>query len=155
MIDKKKIITSIDDVSKDNPFGVPEHYFDNFTIRMADKISESEDKKAPVEFLSWIRPQLVYITATSVILFIIFGINIWNYSSSKKISVHELRHNIEFSILSEMDENELISQLVASENNSVPQVDSLTIKNQHENSARLIDYLSKEDLDANTIEDAL
>jgi len=155
MTENKKINIKIEDVSKENPFGVPEHYFENFTFRMADKISQLEEKKVSQVSLSWLRPQYAVIMITSLVLLFTMGIYFFNQPHIKKLSVNEFKHNIELSIVSDMDENELIGQLEVVENASVLPVDSLT-NNPHENSKLIIDeYLSKEDIDINTIEDAL
>ncbi len=154
MSDKKNIKPLLEDISKENPFIVPENYFDNFTIRLTDKISSIEERKHPVRSFSAMRPQFVYLTVTFLVLVCLFGLGIYNHSFTKKLSVSELRHNIEFSIVNETDENELIYQLEVAENISVAQVDSLNI-NKPETSKHLIEYLSKEDIDINTIEDAM
>ena len=112
MSEKKKIIATIEDIPKDNPFIVPENYFDNFTIRMADRVSKIEDKEHSTFSLAWVRPQFALIVTACIAVFVIIIINFQNHSGSKKLSINELRHNIEFSIISEMDENELVNQLV-------------------------------------------
>ena len=154
MSEKKKIIATIEDIPKDNPFIVPENYFDNFTIRMADRVSKIEDKEHSIFSLAWVRTQFAIIVTACIAVFVIIIINFQNHSGSKKLSINELRHNIEFSIISEMDENELINQLEVAQNTPLTQTDTLN-NTQHDNSARLIEYLSKEDVDINTIEDAL
>jgi len=154
MSENKKIKTNIEDISKDNPFIVPENYFDNFVLRMADKVSKIEDKKQSFFLLSRFRPQYVLIVTSCLAVFILITINLHNQFMSKKLSINELRRNIEFSIISEMDENELVNQLEVAENTSLSKVDTLNYT-QPDNSSRVIDYLSTEDVDINTIEDAL
>ena len=154
MSEKKKIITNIEDISRDNPFIVPENYFDNFALRMADKVSNIEDKKYSFFSLSRIHPQYTLISAACLVLLILITFNFYNHSSTKKLSINELRHNIEFSIVSEMDENELINQIEVADNTSLNQADTLN-NTQHYNSERLIEYLSKEDVEINSIEEAM
>jgi hypothetical protein len=155
MNNNKHINTTLEDVSRNNPFTVPENYFEKFSVRIADTISQIEEKKAKGYSLAWIRPRYAVIVLSSLALIFTCGIFFFNNSPLKKLSVNEVKHNIEFGILNETDENELIGQLVVAENTSSVPVDSLE-KTHYINSSRIIDdYLSKEDIDLNTIEDAL
>ncbi len=151
---QKNIKTTVEDISRKNPFTVPENYFDNFTLRMADKISQFEDRKVSKFTFAKVRPRYAVVVLTSLAVFLIFGIHFLNQSNSKKLSINEFKKSIEYSIVSDMDENELIGQLEVAENNSTIPTDSLA-KSNHEYSKHLIDYLSKEDVDLNSIEDAM
>jgi hypothetical protein len=146
--------TNIENISRDNPFTVPENYFENFALRMADNVIKNEDKKHSLFSLFQLRPQYALISAACLVLFFVITLNIYNHPNSKKLSVNELRHNIEFSIISELDENELINQLEIANNCTLNKVDTLN-NSQRDNSSHLIEYLSKEDVDLNSIEDAM
>jgi hypothetical protein len=61
---------------------------------------------------------------------------------------------MEYSLVSEMDENEIVNQLEAVNNRRSLSNDSIA-KIKDVKSRQLIDYLSKEDLDVNAIIDAL
>ena len=154
MAEKTDRKINLEDMSRDNPFKVPEHYFENFTVRMADKISQAEETKVFRPTFGWMRPQYAVVALASIALVVSFGIYFINHASVKHLSIKEISQNIEYSIVSEMDETELLGQLEEAENKSMMPADSLN-QTQQEYSKQVIEYLSKEDIDINTIEDAL
>ena len=119
---------------------------------MADKIGQIDDAKVSMSSFIWIRPRVAVIALSSLAIFFSFGIYFLNHASHENLSVKEISQNIEYSIISEMDETELLSQLQDSEN-STKEPDAF--KQHLEYSKQVIDYLSKEDIDMNTIVDAL
>lgn len=153
MTTNDNITSKLEQISKENPFKTPDNYFDNFAVRMAEKISQSDIAKARRPMFAWGRPQIAAIVAfASIAILVVVGIKF--YQNNRPISSQELAEAMEYSIVSEMDENEIINQLDAVNNRHSLSNDSIAkIKEGH--SKQLIDYLSKEDLDMNTIIDAL
>ena len=71
-IDKKKNFSKLDELEKVFPYDIPEEYFDEFPVKMAEKISESEDTKSKtftIRSLYKLMP-----AAAVIILFIITSI---------------------------------------------------------------------------------
>lgn len=141
-------------MSKENPFKTPDNYFDTFAVRMAEKISQREAAKVRRPIFEWARPQVAVVLAfAGVALLVTVGISFYRYTN-KPISSNELAEAMEYSIVSEMDENEIVNQLEAVNNRRSLSNDSIA-KIKDVKSRQLIDYLSKEDLDVNAIIDAL
>ena len=121
---------------------------------MAEKISQTEADKARQPFFGWVRPQLTVVLAfASIALLVTVGITFYKHNN-KPLSSQEFAEAMEFSIVSEMDENEIINQMDAVNHQQMLSKDSL-IKIKEGNSKQFIDYLSKEDIDTNAIIDAL
>lgn len=141
-------------IPKENPFKTPENYFDNFSVRMTDKISAAETGKNRKTVLAWGQPQVTMLVAfAGVAIMVIIGINFLR-DNDKPLSSAELAEAIEFSIVSEMDENDIINQIDAANHQSSLSNDSIAKINDG-SSKQLIDYLSKEDLDVDAIVDEL
>ena len=141
-------------MSKENPFKTPDSYFDTFAVRMAEKISQTERAKVRKPIFEWARPQVAVVLAfAGIALLVTVGISFYRYNN-KPLSSNELAEAMEYSIVSEMDENEIVNQLDALNNRHSLSTDSIA-KIKDVKSKQLIDYLSKEDLDVNAIIDAL
>ena len=154
MTTNDNITSKLEQISKENPFKTPDNYFDNFAVRMAEKISQNEAAKVRRPLFEWARPQMAFALALAgFAILVVFGIRFYQ-NNNKPISSQELAEAMEYSIVSEMDENEIINQLDAANNQHALSKDSVT-KIKEGNSKLLIDYLSKEDIDVNTIIDAL
>ena len=142
-------------VSKENPFKTPDNYFDSFAVKMAEKISQTEAAKVRRPIFEWARPQVAVVLAfAGIALLVAVGISFYRYNNNKPISSNELAEAMEYSIVSEMDENEIVNQLETVNNRRSLSNDSIA-KIKDIKSRQLIDYLSKEDLDVNAIIDAL
>ena len=74
MDDKKKIKTELSKIKKENPFIVPEGYFDNFSSRLGDKIHTSEAPGFYEKYVLTVKPYLAIAAffAGVVILGIVF-----------------------------------------------------------------------------------
>lgn len=154
MTKNDNITSKLEQISKENPFKTPDNYFDNFAIRMAEKISQTEAAKVRKPLFEWARPQMAFaLTLAGFAILVVFGIRFYQ-NNNNSISSQELAEAMEYSIVSEMDETEIINQLDAANNQHALSKDSIT-KIKEDNSKLLIDYLSSEDIDVNTIIDAL
>ena len=85
-----------------NPFTVPEGYFENLTDRIMDSLPEKESKKEPVKFnLRKIAP---WISAAAMICGIAFGIRFYvNYDREQADNISAAQRNSEPISLAEED----------------------------------------------------
>ncbi len=142
----------LEQMAKGNPFRTPDGYFDNFSVRMSDKISEVENIRKP--WFEWVRPQItVYLAFSSVVILFAVGIKMYQ-ANNKPISSHEFAEVMEYSIISDMDDSEIIKRLDEANNKLLLSKDSIA-KIKDGDAKTLINYLSKEDIDINAIEDVL
>lgn len=131
-----------------NPFSVPENYFDQFALRMSEKIADENPKaRNPIRF--WSRP-IAAITLSSLVIiagiFTIYSVNQdKNKLSSEEISYYVLNEGID-----DLELEEIInySQMI--------QVDTSNQEEKTKNSENseqedIMKYLLEEDVDLNDI----
>ena len=70
MSDQKNIKKTLQDVGKELPFTVPDHYFENFQERLNNRIRKEKDFNTPVRKINRFKP---YLAAAAVILVIFIG----------------------------------------------------------------------------------
>ena len=76
MDDKKKINTELSKINRENPFNIPEGYFDNFSSRLSDKIHASEAPGFYEKYVLAVKPYLAI--AAFFISVVILGIVFYN-----------------------------------------------------------------------------
>lgn len=141
MIKKNNI--KLEEINKENPFKVPDNYFENFSIRMTDKISEKRQAKTPS--YAWIRPKYaVAFVFAGIALIITISIFVFNPKSTP-LSSQEMVEAYKYSAIQELSD-EQIAQIIAEK-----QVHQDTTSAYQKD---VIDYLSKENIDINTIIEA-
>lgn len=145
--------TRLDEISKSNPFEVPEGYFDTFQNRMADRIIKESAQKQPKTVPSLLRPGLIAVFSSVAILLVVGSIFLFQKKETKSFTTSELAEIIEYSAIASSSEAELIKQLEISVDNP-KQIDNFTDSNDEFN-AEAIEYLSKEEIDLNSLIDAL
>jgi hypothetical protein len=133
---------NLDEINKDNPFSTPENYFESFSIRMSDKISETKRTKAPA--FAWMRPGYAIIFAFIGIAIIMTGVFVLN-SKNAPLSSQEMVEVYKYSAIQELSDEQL-AQMIAE-------------KQMHQDTTSayqkdVIDYLSKENIEINTIIEA-
>lgn len=144
----------LEKLSKQNPFKVPDLYFDNFALKMADKINEAKETKVRNPIFGLIRPQVAAVLAFASIAFLVTLGLVFLRPAQQPMSSNELAEAMEYSIVSEMDESEIVNQLEKIDRHNNLSNDSIA-KIKEVNSKQLMDYLSKENLDDNALIDAL
>jgi hypothetical protein len=149
---KNRRIT-LDEINKSNPFNVPEGYFDSFQNKMADRVIAQALQKQPKMVPALLRPRMVVIVSSVTVLFIVSSILLFQKKETKALTASELAEVIEYTAINETSDVELIKQLEISMDNN-KQIDNFTDSNNEFN-AQAIEYLSKEDLDINSLMDAL
>ncbi len=142
----------LDEISKSNPFEVPEGYFDTFQSRMADRIAQEAGQRQPTFVPAILRPRLIAVFSSVAVLFIVGSIFLFQKKETKSFTASELAEIIEYSAIASSSEAELIKQLEISVDNP-KQIDNFTDSNEF--NAEAIEYLSKEDIDLNSLMNAL
>lgn len=133
-------IIKLDELKSQNPFQVPENYFDSLGSRIVDRIETGAPKK---ERVFEIKPILVFaggFACLALVIQLAISVMYPKTGEGKKASL-ELA---EYSIASELDEATLIETL--SQENT-PVTDSILQVNQE----NIITYLVKEDIDLSNI----
>lgn len=139
----------LDEIKKGNPFEVPENYFENFSARMADKISQAETDKAPAAAHVWLRPKMAFAMALAgLAILLIVGTLYFNFGR-KSISPGEMMEAYKYSAIQEVTDEQLAQMMNKSEEQQT--VDSVKRSSEKQ---EIIDYLSKENIDINSIIDA-
>jgi hypothetical protein len=136
----------LEEISKTNPFRVPDSYFENFPLRMADKISQNETAKAPKLAQAWLRPQYVAVFSVALVAVIVFfGVNFFNKQNQKPLSAEELAAVYEYSALQNMDDAQL-AQIIATRNEQQTPNDTISATNDSLRNS-IIERLSHENID--------
>lgn len=145
---------NLDDLKKENPFQVPENYFDSLGSRITDRIQAGKpmEKESMFAFVR-LKPILAFSGGfTGLALLIYFGFSVFinksGYVNSQANT--EIATLTEYAIVSELDEAVLIEEFAEAQADAIP-ADSLHLENQE----NIIDYLIKEDIDISTIIDEL
>ncbi len=143
----------LDEINKSDPFEVPEGYFDSFQNRMADRIIKESTQKQPKTVPALLRPGLIAVFSSVAALLIVGSIFLFQKKETKAFSASELAEIIKYSAIDGASDAELINQLEISVDNP-QQIDNFTDSNDEFNT-EAIEYLSKEDIDLNSLIDAL
>lgn len=143
----------LDEINKSNPFQVPEGYFDSFQNRMAERIIKESVQQQPKTVPALFRPRLLAIFSSVTVLLIVGSIFLFQKKETTAFSVSELAEIIEYSAIEATSDAELIKQLEMKVDNP-KQIDNFTGSNDEFN-AEAIEYLSKEEIDLNSLIEAL
>lgn len=139
----------LEEINKKNPFDVPDSYFEHFSVRMADKISQAEAAKAPVAARAWLRPKMV-VAFAGIAVVLLIGVVFINLHN-RPLSSGEMIEAYKYSALQELTDEQMAQMLSDKQNEQQTGIDS--VKQAKEKEA-IIEYLSKENIDINTIIDA-
>jgi hypothetical protein len=152
-MNNEKLKYKLEELKKEQSFKVPDNYFNEFPVKMAHLIGETKSKNAYVPFWANIRPKLIPIVVISsmVIIISIFAVHSF---SKKELTAQELVDIYKYSAIEETSETDLIKELekVSEEKNTKP------VTKPHSNDKftnEAIDYLSNENIDVNSLIDAL
>jgi hypothetical protein len=141
-------------ISKGNPFQTPNNYFDNFTICMSGKISQEQQSLSHNSLWLTFRYQISTAIAVTCLAVLVY-IGIHNSSlNHKKLTSYEIAEAYKYGALNDLDEAQLIQLVAKVESEKLSEQDSVK-KNQDQYKKEVIDYLSKENIDINSIIDAL
>lgn len=138
--------TKLSGINKENPFGVPERYFDDFSARLHDKIHAEKKASGNIGYLPVLRPYLA--AASIVVAALLAGLYYFNNLPDMKADrFHaEVSRTVEQELYSISEETILeVLDAVVSEQ---PAGSSI-------NSADAINYLMDEDLNEQELIDAL
>jgi hypothetical protein len=149
---QKNNIFKLEDLKKENPFQVPENYFDTLGNRIADRIETREAAKRGLSFASVkLKPILSFAGGFAALAFFIYlGVSfLFTFTGqSGEVGNPDLADLTEYSIISELDQTLLIEEFSVQTQGAA---DSLNSMNQE----NIIDYLVKQDIDISTIIDEL
>jgi len=147
---KKNNIT-IEKIGKENPFKVPDHYFENFSVRMSDKISQAEAVKTPVIANAWLQPRRAAIFAfAGIAIILLIGIIFVNIRN-KPLTSHEMVEAYKYSAIQDLNDEQLAEMIAAKQEEQQIKADKAQ---QAVEKDEIIEYLSKDNIDINTIIDA-
>jgi hypothetical protein len=141
----------IEEINKENPFKVPDNYFKNFSIRLTDKISHLEATKVPVAVRVRLRPKMAVIMAFAGIAVILLIGVVYSNLHNKPLTSKEMIEAYKYSAIQGLTDEQLAQMLAEQQKEERPGADSL--KQASEKKA-IIEYLSSENIDINTIIDA-
>lgn len=127
-------------VGKENPFRVPENYFDTLPISIANKITEKRETSPWIHF--FLKKETIYTVSLGCIIafFVIFFPIISTHYNDSKLSVSDYVIEEKYS---SFDEDMLVSFLTENEENKASDNDYL------------MDYLLHNDTDINLIMEEL
>lgn len=141
---------TLDNLKKQNPFQVPENYFDSLGARISGKIEAQTHKEKEAAFGSLkAKPALLFAGGLASIAIIAYlGISLFfSGSGNTKLTASDIATLTEYSIASELDEATLL-ETFSSEVSSAPDTSAVN------NKENIIDYI-KDDIDISTIIDEL
>jgi hypothetical protein len=154
MKEHKNITPKLDDLKKEHPFKVPEGYFNDFPVKMAHLIAEKQKVKKALFSWDIIRSKLIPALAISGIALLAITTFSILHNNNKELSATELAEVYTFSALNESSEADLILELQKVTQQSEIRKDTITIAPDNF-TKEAIDYLKNENIDLNTVIDAL
>ena len=120
MNNKSKIEQELSKVSKDNPFGVPDNYFDDFYARLHVKL-EAEKRIPPdkeYKLVRFLKPALGLVASFALIFLLVY----WpiktflpNNADNLAIEITDIEY---FSVVDKIDENTFYDLLEKPDNNN-------------------------------------
>ncbi len=158
MSENKNIKFDLSKTKKENPFQVPDGYFDSFSVRLAEKLSAQKKRKYEKKFLFVTRPQLIYISSFILVVLITYGI--FKYipvdSEEPVLTQQEIAEVIENEIfdyeenllIENYDETELSEEVVIK---SIIEEPVTEVNSDNDYSEEIINYLVEEDIDLESI----
>ncbi|MEZ5172368.1 MAG: hypothetical protein R2850_02355 [Bacteroidia bacterium] len=138
--------------SRENPFSVPDGYFDRFALRMSERIAE-EKKSKRFPFPALLKPAPVIAFATLLILGGIFSIRIYN-GNQFELSDEEISRYVYQEGIDELDLDEIIEYSELDYADTIEESAPQKEKNKRKNEKELDEiqkYLLDEDIDLNDI----
>ena len=158
MDELKNIESKLSGIKKDNPFKLPDGYFDSFQQRLTDRIEAEQSGSKVWRFLTFTRPQLIYISSFVVIVLITFGLFklINNREQVPQLTHNEIADLIEEDIYNYEEEMlvETYAELEIEEDvvvESVIEEPVTNITGDNNYTEEIIDYLTEEDIDLESI----
>lgn len=136
---------NLDDLKKENPFQVPEHYFDSLGARIADRIEVPVNNREVAPSFLKLRPVLAFsggFLGLALIVYFSFSVFFTGEVKENTLANTEIANLDEYAIVSQLDEAVLIEAF------SKPAPSDLL---EQDNNEHIIDYLVKEDIDISTI----
>jgi hypothetical protein len=134
MDDFKNIAPKLSEVKRENPFSVPQNYFDDFNSRLYAKIEAGETVKKPKVYIRYLRPIIGIAAGLALIITLVYGpINRTKNGQTADIGLYSSDSSSESDLLSmigNIDDNSLLAIM---ENNQ---------KDEPIGKEEIVDYLS-------------
>ncbi len=111
----KNIAPKLSKIKKENPFGTPEKYFDDFSARLKIKL-EAENKVVPIQqnrIIRFLKPALG-LAASFAIIFMLVNLPLKKFMSQKVVSSNietELSETDYLNVVEGIDENSFFAML--------------------------------------------
>lgn len=138
--------------SRENPFSVPEGYFDRFSLRMNERIAE-EKRSRKFPFPAFLKPAPVIAFATLLVLGGIFSIRLYNRNQSE-LSNEEISRYVYQEGIDELDLDEIIEYSELGYADTIEESATPNKRNKRKNEKEIDEiqkYLLDEDIDLNDI----
>jgi len=140
----------LEEIGQNNPFEVPKGYFENFSIRMSDRISETEEAKVAIPQHAQLRPVLVFASFAGVAMVLLLSVFLVLHHN-KPLSSEEMMEAYRYSAIQDVTDEQLAQIIKDRQAEHIAKTDTVQqVKEKQE----IIDYLSKENVDINTLIDA-
>jgi hypothetical protein len=143
----------LDDLKKENPFQVPENYFDSLGSRISDRIvANVSPQKVPAHTFVRLKPVMIYTASIAALaLFIYLGVSFFSKDVDHPALVAQTSSQDlnEYAIISGIDEATLLENFPQETSTAVDSTEHI------KNKDKIIDYLVNENIDISTIVDEL
>jgi hypothetical protein len=140
----------LEEIGQNNPFEVPKGYFENFSIRMSDRISETEEAKVTVSQNARLRPALVFASFAGVAIVLLVSVFLVLHHN-KPLSSEEMMEAYRYSAIQDVTDEQL-AQII--KDRQIAHLAKTDTAQQIKEKQEIIDFLSKENIDINTLIDA-
>ena len=149
------IKTTLNEIKREQTFKVPENYFEHFPVKMANLIAETRKEKGFVTFWETLQAKLIpVIVISGFTLLIATTAIVYQFRKEKELTVTELADLYRYTAINDANETDLIKELERVTNATATQSDSIS-KSPENFSNEAIDFLKNENMDINTVIDAL
>ncbi len=149
----KNIAPKLSNIKKENPFKIPEGYFDNFSSRLSEKIHGRETPGFYEKHVLTLKPYLV--AAALIVAVIITGKILYNMFYHES-NIGDLKSSEIADLISEdayyISEESIMDIIYA---NDIAEEDNKTDDDNNKMTNEVIDYLIDEDIDLIDIIDAI
>jgi hypothetical protein len=138
-----------DDENRENPFKVPEGYFDRFPMKMANRLQE-ERQIRHFPFPALLRPVPLVAAFATLVIIAVFGYKLF-IQQPEQLSQDEISSFVyQEGIIDELDEDDILHY------SGIASADSTGIRNPNTEENNVIQhYLIDEDIELNEIIDEL
>ncbi|MBL4625633.1 MAG: hypothetical protein JKY42_10915 [Flavobacteriales bacterium] len=144
----KKLAPALSSLKKENCFSVPQNYFDEFPIKVKNRIDELGEASTKFSF-NWLFNYKILAPVGTCIVLVLAGVFLYNPIQSielEELTASEIEQSLEYYGYPAIDD-ELLAELYGSEEEAIEE--GLTVEELTED--EIIDYLLNVNVDASQI----